>query len=93
MSNLALWVPEADEQTMDTVQYLDDAINALLLTWSVTAKQDGTSGSSVTPAADSQIRVKARSVLDRMFTANSGAVIGSTVQVWAARSPDIAVSL
>jgi hypothetical protein len=26
-----------------------------------------------------------------MFTANSGAVIGSIVQVWAAHSPDIAV--
>jgi hypothetical protein len=47
----------------------------------------------MTPAADSQIRVKARSVLDKMFTANSGAVTGSAVQVWAAHSPDIAVSL
>jgi len=27
-----------------------------------------------------------------MFTANSGAVIGSAVQVWAAHSPDIDVS-
>jgi hypothetical protein len=81
----------ADNQTSDTVQYLDDAINALLLTWSVTAKQDGMSGSSVTLPADSQIRVKARSVLDKMFAANSGAVVGSVVQVWAAHSPDIAV--
>jgi hypothetical protein len=28
-----------------------------------------------------------------MFTANPGAVIGSAVQVWAAHSPDIDVSL
>jgi len=45
----------------------------------------------VTPPADSQIRVKVRSVLDKMFTANPSAVIGSAVQVWAAHSPDIAV--
>jgi hypothetical protein len=83
----------ADIQTSDTVQYLDDAINALLLTWSVTTKQIDPSGSSVSPPlADSPIRTKARSVLDKMFTANSAAVIGSAVQVWAANSPDIAVS-
>jgi len=81
----------ADKQTADTVQYLDDAINALLLTWSATSKQDASSGSSVSKPVDSPIRMTTRSVLEKMFTANPSAVIGSIVQVWAAHSPDIAV--
>jgi hypothetical protein len=75
-------------QASDTVQYLDNAINALLLTWSATTVSgDGASGQT-----SSNISIQAKSVLEKMFTANPAAVVGSCIQVWAARSPDITVS-
>lgn len=79
-------------QVSDSIEYLDDAINALLLAWSITRQSY-----AVGPAAISegrvfaQTRARARVVLERLFKSQASAVIGSSVQVWAARSSDIEV--
>jgi hypothetical protein len=75
-------------QASDAVQYLDDVINALLLTWSATRRHADNSSQD---HGHSQTRSSASSVLEKMFAANPVAVIGSCVQVWAAQSPDIEV--
>lgn len=79
-------------QVSDSIQYLDDAISALLLTWSVTGKSYA-SGSAMLSEAQvlAKTRAKAREVLDQLFRAHASAVIGSCIQVWAAQSPDIDV--
>ena len=71
---------------------LDYAVNALLLTWSVT-----TTSPSAGPTAPSKahifsrIRDRAREVLERLFKAQPPAVVGSCVHVWSAAPEDILV--
>lgn len=76
----------------DSIQYLDDAISALLLTWSITSKKHATGPATSSEAqVFASTRASARRVLEKLFQTHFSAVLGSCVQIWAAQSPDIDV--
>ena len=76
----------------DSIQYLDDAINALLLVWSITGQTYAAGPAALSEARMfAQTRARAREVLERLFQSQASSVVGSAIQVWAARSPDIQV--
>jgi len=70
--------------------YLDDAINALLVTWGVTADSP-----SVGPTGPSRIQVfsnirrRVHKVLERIFRALPSNMIGSCVNVWSSNASGI----
>lgn len=81
-------------QRHENVQYLDEAMSALLVTWTVTADSSAAGG----PAAASRehtfsrTRLRARKVLEKVFKAQPSAVMGTLVRIWASNVKEIDVS-
>lgn len=81
-------------QRHENVQYLDEAMSALLVTWTVTADSSAAEG----PAAASRehtfsrTRLRARKVLEKVFKAQPSAVMGTLVRIWASNFKEIDVS-
>jgi hypothetical protein len=82
------------KQRHENVQYLDEAMSALLVTWTVTADSSAADG----PAAGSRehtfsrTRLRARKVFEKVFKAQSSAVMGTLVRIWASNFKEIDVS-
>lgn len=83
------WKPESP-------RYLDDAVHALLVTWSATL-QASEAGDERGRAENSHqtyvnIRGRTRKVLEKVFRASPLSVISSCVHVWSLRSEQVSVS-
>jgi hypothetical protein len=72
------------KQRHENVQYLDEAMSALLVTWTVTADSSAADG----PAAGSREHTFSRTRL----RAQSSAVMGTLVRIWASNFKEIDVS-
>jgi hypothetical protein len=79
------------KQHQESWKYLDEALTALLVTWTVTAETQE-HGPTVSMAETfSRIRARARKMLEKVFKTQSSGLLGSFVRVWARRENDITV--
>jgi hypothetical protein len=66
-------------------QWLDDVMHAFLVVWTITAH-------TATPTQEhvySRIRLRTRQVLEKLFKAQPGAILGTLVRIWATASDEI----
>lgn len=86
--------PQDSAEKCEASRYLDDIVEALLVTWTVTADSDeANSHSSSLTASKVQImsrtRTRARKALEKLFKSQPSEILGSCIQVWAAHPTDI----
>lgn len=85
--------PQDSASKCEAARYLDDIMDSLLVTWSVTELNNDSGPYDPVAASKTQImsrtRTRARKALERMFKAQSSELVGSCVQVWATNSSDI----
>lgn len=87
----------SNELKPESPRYLDDAVHALLVTWSATlpsseAADERARVEDVSHQTYVNIRGRTRKVLEKVFRANPLAVISSCVHVWSLRSEQVSVS-
>ncbi|KAL7419677.1 hypothetical protein Q5752_005591 [Cryptotrichosporon argae] len=70
-------------------KYLDDVMDALLVTWTVTALPAPGSARSPSGRVYATIRSRTRKVLEKLFRAQPSEVIVSGINVWAIKSSDV----
>ena len=72
------------------MDYIDDAIESLLVLWAVTTDPDpnGVTGPS-RQQVFTKTRGRARKVLEKLFKLQPGAVMRSCVNVWAVSTTDV----
>ncbi|WVQ78778.1 hypothetical protein IAT38_000869 [Cryptococcus sp. DSM 104549] len=85
----------SNDPKAESPRYLDDAVHALLVTWSATLPtgededtRDWRGGPS-TKQAYANIRGRARTVLEKVFKTQPGAVMSSCVHVWSLCSEQV----
>ncbi|EAL17745.1 hypothetical protein CNBL2580 [Cryptococcus deneoformans B-3501A] len=84
----------SNELKPESPRYLDDAVHALLVTWSATlpsseAADERARVEDVSHQTYVNIRGRTRKVLEKVFRANPLAVISSCVHVWSLRSEQV----
>ncbi|OCF39597.1 hypothetical protein I317_06612 [Kwoniella heveanensis CBS 569] len=72
-------------------RYLDDAVHALLVTWTATASSSGSGSGPLSSRSQTfeKVRQRSKKVLEKSFRLQPLGVITSCVHVWATCSPDI----
>lgn len=99
---LPMFASEAPRETSsrsDKYGYLDDIVDSLLVTWSVTEPASTAKSNDSNPIAASEAQIMTRTrtrtqkALEKMFKSHASEVVSSCVQVWAINSSDISVSL
>ncbi|EIW69034.1 hypothetical protein TREMEDRAFT_71761 [Tremella mesenterica DSM 1558] len=80
----------AISSSKERMDYIDDAIEALLVLWAITAdpSSDGPEGPSRVDVF-TKVRARAKKVLERLFKMQPSAVMRSCVNVWAVASNDV----
>ncbi|TXT04269.1 hypothetical protein VHUM_04267 [Vanrija humicola] len=86
--------PQDSAEKCEASRYLDDIVEALLVTWTVTADSDQADSQSNSSTASkiqimSRTRTRARKALEKLFESQPSEVLGSCIQVWAAHPTDI----
>ncbi|BEI90230.1 uncharacterized protein CcaverHIS019_0303000 [Cutaneotrichosporon cavernicola] len=86
--------PQDTASKCEAARYLDDIMDCLLVTWTVSDEREAQSGPpSATTASRIQImsrtRTRARKALEKLFKAQPSELVASSVQVWAVQSSDI----
>ncbi|KAL1409508.1 hypothetical protein Q8F55_003491 [Vanrija albida] len=84
--------PQDSSEKVEASRYLDDIVEALLVTWTVTAESDDPQPSSLAASKVqimSRTRTRARKALEKLFKAQPSEILGSCIQVWAAHPTDI----
>ncbi|KAK8861427.1 hypothetical protein IAR55_002246 [Kwoniella newhampshirensis] len=83
--------PANDSVKVESPRYLDDAIHALLVTWTATTPPlDAIARGSTKMQMLDKIRTRARKVLEKVFKAQPAGVITSCIHVWSLCSEQVA---
>lgn len=88
---------EAPQDTVskhEAARYLDDIMDCLLVTWTVSDQTEAQSSAPEATTASriqimSRTRTRARKALEKLFKSQPSELVASSVQVWAAKSSDV----